>query len=78
MCDNSAVSWSQYESHRQEIEYEVRQKISRELLEHGRFCEQNGMPEMYVNGIERARVLVLTGVGLRHEQESAWSQERLL
>lgn len=78
MRDNSAVSWSEYESHRQQVEYAVRQKISKELLEHGRFCEDNGMPEMYINGIERARMLVLTGVSLRHEQESAWSQERLL
>lgn len=54
MCDDSAVSWSEFEAHKREIESRTRAAMTEELLELLRISEKNGDPECYVQGIKRA------------------------
>lgn len=77
MCDNTAVRWSEYSSHVSNLEIEVRQKISKELLEHIRFLEKTQTPECYIQGIERARVFVLNNISIRSDIEQVENQEKL-
>lgn len=77
MCDNTAVGWSEYSRHVSNVETEVRQKLSRELLQHIRFLEEDGSPECYIQGVERARVLVLNNTSIRSSEDGVETQEKL-
>lgn len=77
MCDNTAVSWSEYSQHLSNLEVEVRQKISRELLEHIHFLERTQTPECYIQGVERARVFVLNNISLKSDTPGIETQEKL-
>ena len=77
MCDNGAVSWSEYSSHNSRVEYEVRQNISQELLKHIRFLEKTETPECYIQGLERARILVLNNISTTNDTEEVETQEKL-
>ena len=77
MSDNEAVSWSNYSSHRTSIEYEVRHKVAKELLEHIRFLDKNKAPECYIQGMDRARLFVLHNASLKDSYEQLDYQERL-
>lgn len=77
MCENSAVSWSEYSSHNSRVEYEVRQKISQELLKHIHFLEKTSTPECYIQGIERARVFVLNNISITSDTVEVETQEKL-
>lgn len=78
MCENSAVAWSEYQSHQNNTEQAVRHKIAQDLLTHKAFCEENGLPDMYINGLDRARIIVLTGPMSHSDRDTPWTQEKLL
>lgn len=77
MCDNTAVSWSEYSQHLSNLEMEVRQKIARELLEHIHFLEKTQVPECYIQGVERARVLTLNNISIKNDTSGIETQEKL-
>lgn len=77
MSDNEAVSWSDYHAHHTNAETEIRQKISKELLEHMAFLDRSGSPECFVQGIERARNIVMYNLSLKDFVEDSTTQERL-
>lgn len=77
MCENAAVSWSEYSRHVSNVETEVRQKISRELLQHISFLQEEGSSECYMQGVERARVLVLNNISIRSSEDGVETQEKL-
>lgn len=58
MSDNEAISWSNYESSKNSIEQNVRNKISQKLLEHINFLEEAGSEHAYIQGMKRARIMV--------------------
>ena len=55
MCDDSAVQWSQYESHRQSVEADVRQRVCSQLL------YDSGESQCFIQGIERAYDFIRSG-----------------
>jgi hypothetical protein len=77
LCDNAAVNWSEYSSHISNIEYEVRQKISQELLKHMTFLQKNSAPECHIQGVEQARVFILQNKSDISDKETLETQERL-
>ncbi len=78
MCENVAVSWSEYESHKQRVEQSVRHQIAQDLTNHKAFCEKNGLPDMYINGLTRARTIVLWGPVSSLPDDTPWMQDKLL
>lgn len=77
MADNEAVSWSEYESHNRNTEYIVRHKIAQELLEHIEILDKQKSPECFIQGIERARNIVLTNISSKFVTEEVDPQEKL-
>lgn len=77
MSDNEAVSWSEYESHNRNTEYLVRHKIARELLEHIEILDNQKSPECFIQGVERARNIVLMNVNLKFVTDEVETQEKL-
>jgi hypothetical protein len=53
------VRWSNYESSRSQIEYEVRLKIAKELEKHIEEHRNVDLPEEFLIGMNRALLLVL-------------------
>lgn len=54
MCDNMAVSWSEYESSKRITAIETRDKILVALRELVALQQKSGYSELYLRGIERA------------------------
>ena len=77
VSDNEAVSWSDYHAHHSNAETEIRQKISQELLQHMEFLDRSGAPECFIQGVERARNIVLYNLSLKDFAEDSTPQERL-
>lgn len=77
MCDNTAVRWSEYSSHISNLELEIRQRISKELLEHIGFLEKTQTPECYIQGVERARIFVLNNTSIRSDIGDVENQDKL-
>lgn len=77
MCDNTAVSWSDYSHHLSNIEVEIRQKVSRELLQHIGFLQNDNTPDCYIQGLERARILVLNNISITGDTGGVETQEKL-
>ena len=61
MCDDSAVQWSQYESHRQAVEADVRQRVCSQLLKLIDIAYDSGESQCFIQGIERAHDFIRSG-----------------
>lgn len=59
MCDNTAVRWSDYELAKRQQDSEFRSKIAAELAKHIDLYRENDFSDEYLQGMERARLLVL-------------------
>lgn len=57
--DNTAVSWSDYEAHKREVEQSVRQNIFRAIQTQIDFCSKNGTARDFIQGMETAQKFVL-------------------
>lgn len=77
MSDNTAVSWSEYGAHKSNIEYEVRHKIAKELLKHMEILDKQNSPECFVQGVNRARNLVLMNLNFESVTDEVDPQEKL-
>lgn len=77
MCDNTAVSWSEYSQHTSNLETEIRHKISRDLLENIDFLKNNNVSDCYIRGVEWARSLVLSNTNITGKPERVETQEKL-
>lgn len=77
MCDNTAVRWSEYEMVRRQQDTEVRLKIAVELLKHIDMYRENDYSPEYIQGMERARLLVLFDQSPKSDQENSSEQETL-
>ena len=77
MCDNTAVRWSDYELAKRQNEAEFRSRIAAELAKHIDLYRENNFPSEYIQGMERARLLVLYNKSLKEEAESLPDQETL-
>lgn len=77
MCDNTAVRWSDYELSRRQQESESRTKIAAELAKHIDMYKENNYSSEYIQGMERARLLVLFDKSLKTDTEISGEQETL-
>lgn len=77
MCDNTAVRWSDYELAKTQMESEFRSKISKELQKHIEEYKKNDFPDLYIQGMERARLLALYNTSLRSNIPDDANQEKL-
>lgn len=59
MCDNAAVQWSEFEAEKSRIESNLRNQIAEKLFQHIGISVKSGYPETYIQGMERAREIVL-------------------
>ncbi len=59
MCDDTAVRWSNYDTHRSQIEYEVRNKIYDELKALVETSKLKGISNHFIAGLECAQAQVL-------------------
>lgn len=77
MCENSAVKWSDYELAKRQQESECRRKISEELAKHVDLYRKNGFPDLYIQGMERARLLMLFNKSPEDEEKNFPDQQSL-
>lgn len=77
MSDNTAVSWSDYSAHLSNVEYEIRHRIAKELLEHIEILDQQKSPECFVQGVQRARNIVLMNTKINSFADEVETQEKL-
>jgi hypothetical protein len=68
MCDNVAVTWSNYESHKTEIETNLRHKIYKEIKETIDKAKLQGISNHFISGLEYAQAKVL-GFDISEEKE---------
>jgi|AntAceMinimDraft_5_1070358.scaffolds.fasta_scaffold03325_8 hypothetical protein len=59
MCENTAVRWSEYELAKNQLESECRNKVVIDLEKHIAKYRENDFSSEYIQGMERARLLVL-------------------
>ena len=59
MCDNVAVTWSQYDTVRDQIENNVRHKIYDELKEVVEYSKLHNLSDQFIAGLECAQSKVL-------------------
>jgi hypothetical protein len=59
MCDDTAVRWSNYDTIRSQIEYEVRHKIYDELKVVVEASKLQGISNHFIAGLECAQAKVL-------------------
>jgi len=60
MCDDAAVRWSEWEAERSRIESQVKDEISKKLLENLTILEDSGYPEIFLQGFSTARNLIFS------------------
>jgi hypothetical protein len=77
LCDNAAVKWSEYERSRQEVEYEVRRKIARDLEKSIEEHRNSGIQEEFILGMNRAMLLVLYQQSLKVSDNDLHVQDKL-
>jgi hypothetical protein len=77
LCENQAVSWSEYSSHLSNVEYNTRNKIAKELLEYMDFLQKTAYPECFIQGVEEARNYVLYNTNFKNNDLGVDPQERL-
>ena len=71
------MKWSDYESSRSKIEYEVRLKIARELEKHIEEHSNVGLPEEFLIGMNRALLLVLYNQSMKLPDTERGVQDKL-
>jgi hypothetical protein len=59
MCDDTAVRWSNYDTHRSQIEYEVRNKIYSDIKAIVDTSKLQGISNHFIAGLECAQAQVL-------------------
>lgn len=59
MCDDTAVRWSNYDTHRSQIEYEVRNKIYSDIKAIVDTSKLQGISNHFIAGLECAQAKVL-------------------
>lgn len=59
MCDDTAVRWSNYDTHRSQIEYEVRNKIYEDIKAVLETSREKRISNHFIAGLECAQALVL-------------------
>ncbi len=62
MCNDSAVQWSDYESHRRNLESETRQTICSQLQRLVEIAYDSGDSQCFIQGIERAHDFIRNGM----------------
>lgn len=77
MCDNTAVRWSDYELAKRQQDSEFRTKIAAELAKHIDLYRDYGYSSEYLQGMERARLLVLFDKSLAEDHPPLEKQDRL-
>jgi hypothetical protein len=77
LCDDTAVRWSEYELAKRQQESESRAKIAAELQKHIDLYRDYGYSSEYLQGMERARLLVLFDKSLKLDKESLGDQQTL-
>ena len=59
MCDDTAVRWSTYDTHRSQIEYDVRNKIYSDIKAIVETSKLQGISNHFIAGLECAQAQVL-------------------
>ena len=77
MCDNAAVRWSEYELAKTQMEGEFRSKIAKQLQKHIEEYKENDFPDLYIQGMERARLLALYDLSLKTSPPDGVIQDKL-
>lgn len=77
MCDNTAVRWSEYETSKRQIESDFRSKIADQLKKHIAEYKKNDFPDLYIQGMERARLLALYDSPLGTSPPDEATQDKL-
>lgn len=77
MCDNAAIRWSEYELAKTQMEGEFRSKISKQLQKHIEEYKENNFPDLYIQGMERARLLTLYDLSIKTSPPDDAKQEKL-
>lgn len=70
MCDNTAVTWSNYESFRSQIEYDVRNKIYDDIKALVETSREKRISNHFIAGLECALARVLRLEELEKEPDA--------
>lgn len=77
MDDNSAIRWSEYELVKRQTESSFRVKLSQELGKYIAEYKENSFPAMYIEGMERARLLITYDKNYKNNEIKNINQDKL-
>jgi hypothetical protein len=77
LCDNTAVRWSEYELAKTQMESEWRSKVAKDLAKHIEEYRKNDFPDLYIQGMERARLLALHNTSITSNTPKDAEQDKL-